>query len=280
MNSVDPLYDETGIGLVGILNITPDSFSDGGQWMDADTAVALAQAMAMVQAGAQTVDIGAESTRPGAEPLSADEEWQRLEAVLTQVIPKVHAAEARVSVDTRHATTAERALALGVDCINDVTGLQDDAMVALARDSQADWVVMHSLGVPADPEQRLPEDADPLMSVRNWAGMTIDRLTREGVAKQRIILDPGIGFGKSAEQSLKLIRGVQQLKTLGTRLMVGHSRKSFLQLFTDKPAAERDPESCALSVWLMMQHVDYLRVHNVDAHARTLRVARALHYAK
>lgn len=276
MSTTEPVYTETGIGLVGILNITPDSFSDGGEWVKPDNAIA--QAITMADQGAAVIDVGAESTRPGAQAVSAEEEWKRLEPILNTIIPALHQHEhaVKVSVDTRHAATAEKALALGADWINDVSGLQDDAMVAVARDSDADWVVMHSLSVPVDPEVQLPPEADPITSVRNWAGMTLDRLMREGIAKQRIILDPGIGFGKSAEQSLTLIRNIQQLKTLGTRLMVGHSRKSFLSLFTEEQAAQRDTESSAISVWLMQQHVEFVRVHNVHLHARTLRVAKAL----
>lgn len=248
--------------LVGILNVTPDSFAGGGH-MGAD---AVAAAKALVRDGADILDIGAESTRPGATPITAEEEWVRLGPVLAAITEASWRAKVRISIDTRHAATAARVLALGVEIINDVGGLRDHAMIEALRDHAADIVVMHALSIPADPSVTLPADADVIGEVFAWKVEVTRRAEACGVAPERLIYDPGIGFGKTAAQSLALVLHAEELVASGGRWLFGHSRKSFLTLFTDVPATERDALTRAFSAPLAAANVPYLRVHDVAGH--------------
>jgi len=261
--------------LAGIVNVTPDSFSGDGS-VNCDTAAESAGARAA--AGARVIDVGAESTRPGAAQISAEQEWARLEPLLPQLVRLLKAlAEAPlISVDTRHAQTAEKALALGVDWINDVGGQADPDMRAVLASASAKVVVMHSLGVPPLREQVLPRAADPLTAIAEWARGRLAELEEAGIEPGRVILDPGIGFGKTAWQNMQIIEEAQRLHELGVELLIGHSRKSFMESFTGLPPAERDPESAVISVELARRGVDYLRVHDVALNRRTLAAAGAV----
>jgi dihydropteroate synthase len=258
--------------LVGIVNLTADSFSGDGVLLN--TEEALSRIDGMMADGAAVIDIGAESTRPGARPLSAEEEWQRL-APLVQALGS-RAGKVHFSIDTRHAGTARKALQAGFSWINDVSGGGDAGMLALAHESGCTLVLMHCLGIPADPARTIAANADPVEEVLAWAQQALAKAEKQGVKRSQIVLDPGIGFGKTAEQSLALIKHIARLKALGARVLVGHSRKSFLALFTDKPATARDPETLAVSVYLAAQPVDYLRVHDVKSHAAMLRIRERL----
>lgn len=227
-------------------------------------------------AGASVIDVGAESTRPGATPLSAGEEWDRLAPLLPELLARCKGGGVEVSVDTRHAKTAERALALGADWINDVSGLADPAMRAVVRDASCSIVVMHSLSIPADKARVLPEDAEPVAEVLAWWQLRKAELAGTGIAPERLIFDPGIGFGKTAQQSLALLRGVVRLQAEGTPLLIGHSRKSFLSAFTEAPAGSRDLETAVVSGWLARQGVTYLRVHALAENALALQLSEAL----
>jgi 2-amino-4-hydroxy-6-hydroxymethyldihydropteridine diphosphokinase/dihydropteroate synthase len=255
-------------GLMSILNITPDSFANTDQRLDIHR---LTREELM---GANYVDLGAESTRPGAETLDPEVEWQRLAPALETVQELLGKSLVRpkISIDTRNASTAERALTLGADLINDVSGLTDPAMVELVRDHQCDVVVMHSLTVPADPEVRLAADVDAVTTVLDWSRRKLDELSGAGIPPARVIVDPGLGFGKSAQQSRDILRRAQELTELPCRVLVGHSRKSYLQSLTDVPAEERDVETLAVTAHLIGKQIDILRVHNLDAHVRFLRV--------
>lgn len=258
--------------LVGVLNITPDSFStpfDGS----------VDSAKALVASGAEILDIGAEATGPKATPITAQMEWQRLEPVLTHILSNRSdfLITPKISIDTRHAEVADKALRLGVDWINDVSGLDDASMRDIVKDHTCDIVFMHHLGIPVSRQvNTLPLDENPTIPVYSWAEQRIHELEKAGIAKERLIFDVGIGFGKTAEQSLELIHGVQAFKNLGVRLLVGHSRKSFFNLFTDKHFSERDIETMAVSLFLADKDVSYLRLHNVENCSRTFKVSRAL----
>jgi len=257
--------------LMGIANITPDSFSDGGKALSTDAAIA--HIAALVEAGAAIIDIGAESTRPDAVPLSAAEEWQRLETLLPQVLARWKG-KVILSLDTRHAETAARALASGVDWINDVSGASDMALLeAVAAYPAAHYVLMHSLSVPARRNSHLPEDCDPVAVLQDFAMERLGILARHGIAAERVVYDPGIGFGKTAAQSWDIIRRIGELKqALPMPILVGHSRKSFLKDVTapEAPAAERDAATLAVSLHLAAAGVEYLRVHAVAAHRQAL----------
>jgi dihydropteroate synthase len=262
--------------LVGIVNVTPDSFSDGGQFLESEAAIQ--QCVALINSGAEIIDLGAESTRPNAANIDSETEWLRLEKILTQLLAKKsqHVIPPKISIDTRHADVAKKALALGVDWINDVSGLDDVIMRELIAEQACDVVFMHHLGIPVDKSIFLPlnEAADAL--VYHWAKQRLHELEQSGIARARLIFDVGVGYGKTAEQSLSLIKNIRIFHELGVRLLVGHSRKSFLSQFTHKPAVERDAETVALSLHLAKENVNYLRVHNVEVHARAFKVGKTV----
>lgn len=256
---------------MGIVNLTPDSFSDGGrneQWPDIETTID-----AMVDAGVHFLDFGAESTRPGAGPLDGDAEWDRLAPVLERVVKKFagDALRPRISVDTYHADVARRALGLGIDMINDVGGLSDDAMVALAASSRAEFVAMHNLGLPADPAVTLPTGTSAVDQLERWIDRQLEAWRSAGIDASRVIIDPGIGFGKSALQSIELLRGSERLRSMGQRLLVGHSRKSFMKRFSGDSNADRDLVTLGVSMALCEFGVDIIRVHDVPAHMSAYR---------
>lgn len=262
--------------LVGILNVTPNSFSDGGQFFQAE--LAQQKALSLMQDGAEIIDIGAESTAPLSQPIDAKTEWARLSPVLDALIATKNAFifQPKISIDTYHVETAEKALAKGVDWINDVTGLKDPAMCRLIAEAKTDCIMMHHLSIPASRNVVLPRDQNGVELVLDWAEKKLTSLEQMGIQREKIIFDPGIGFGKVPEQSLEIIKHANVFKQLGTRSLIGHSRKSFLSLFTQEPFAERDIETLAMTLFLAKQDVDYLRVHHVAMSTRAQRVMGAL----
>ena len=263
--------------LVGVINVTPDSFSDGGRFCNIDSAVA--QASQLVNAGAEILDLGAESTAPSATAISPEIEWQRLEPVLSAInaAKKSFLLTPVISIDTRHPYVAAQALLAGVDWINDVTGLQDPAMRDIIAQSKVDCVVMHHVSIPASRAHVLPRGQDVVKMIFDWGKERLELLDKSGISRDRIIFDPGIGFGKVPEHSLALIKHASVFSQLGVRVLVGHSRKSFLSLFTSQLAADRDVETMIISMYLGKQHgVDYLRLHNIEMTARGFRVVGAL----
>jgi len=255
---------------MSIVNLTPDSFSDGGRfetWPAVD-----AHVDALVAVGASYIDVGAESTRPGATALDADQEWARLEPVLGRLLDKLATSplRPRVSIDTYHAATARRALALGVDVINDVGGLASREMLELAAESAAEWIAMHNLGLPADRARTLPLDRDPVTEVERWLEQRLGEWQNAGLDLGRIVFDPGIGFGKNPLQSLRLLRGIGRFERYGLRILVGHSRKSFMHGLAGE-GADRDLFTIGASLRLCARSVEILRVHDVAAHAAAYR---------
>jgi 2-amino-4-hydroxy-6-hydroxymethyldihydropteridine diphosphokinase/dihydropteroate synthase len=256
---------------MGIVNLTPDSFSDGGEL--GDEAAVAARVAELAAAGAALIDLGAESTRPGATPLTADEEWARLEPALGNLVEH-YASDVlrpRFSIDTYHVETARRALALGADVINDVSGLTTLAMIELAAKSSCDWIAMHNLGVPADRARTLPADQDPAAVVERWLEERLTEWQRAGLDLARIVFDPGIGFGKNALQSLRILRDVRRFHRFGLRVLVGHSRKSFMHHVAAAERSDRDLFTIGASLKLCDAGVDILRVHDVAAHTAAYR---------
>lgn len=247
--------------LVGILNVTPDSFSDGMEFCYKENA--LEQVRKLVDDGVDVIEIGAESTRPGAIPLSADDEWNRLEDVLPEAVDFCKAQNVVISLDSYHPENAERALTHGVDWINDVTGFTNPVMIDAVRDSNCKLVVMHNLGVPVDKSIVIPETQDPIEIIFSWGEYAIDGMVKHDIGMERIIFDPGIGFGKTSEQSIKIIKNIEAFKPLGVPLFVGHSRKSFISELVKKTSNTRDSETALISSYLANKGVEYLRVHNV-----------------
>jgi dihydropteroate synthase len=254
--------------LIGILNLTPDSFSDGGKY---NGAAAVAHVRQLIADGAAVIDIGAESTRPGAAPLSHEEEWARLDGVLQEIIVICNSYNILTSLDTRHPESAKKAISLGIDWINDVDGFNNPKMIDAVKDSDVPLVVMHSLGVPADKDKTISEDVEPVSFVMEWARGKIAELAGQGIAPERLIFDPGIGFGKTAEQSWRLMENIQAFQVLGTKILVGHSRKSCLSVLSGGDSTpERDLKTIAVSITLAANGVDYLRVHDVASHSKVL----------
>ena len=253
---------------MGIVNLTPDSFSDGGKYRDLDD---LEQSVKrMIECGVNIIDIGAESTRPNAEPLTDSEEWQRLKLPLERIIEICRCADLgpKVSVDTYHPLTAERALERDVDIINDVTGLGNPDMIELARESGKHFIAMHSLTVPVDPSVGVGSGVDVCEVFEQWVQERQRLWESKGLDLNQVIIDPGIGFGKNSLQSLQLMRSVARFRRLGHRVLVGHSRKRFMRSFARQIGNSFDIETIGATLGLCAQSVDIIRVHDVESHLR------------
>ncbi|MDR1057427.1 MAG: dihydropteroate synthase [Coxiellaceae bacterium] len=258
--------------MMGILNVTPDSFSDGGKFDDLSRA--LEHAKSLFAAGADIIDIGVESTRPGSKTISPEDEWSRLKPVLDSwsSLWSSKGFKPKLSVDTYKAETVQKLLSYQVDFLNEVGGLINPKMRTVVKESNAKIIFMHNLGLPANPQVILPQNVDIVSQIYRWGEKQLNSLINIGIARERLIFDVGIGFGKNAEQSLALIKGIVQFHDLDIPILVGHSRKSFLSRLTDKKFAARDLESTVFSGFLAKQKVDYLRVHDVDMNMRLLKV--------
>jgi dihydropteroate synthase len=256
--------------VMGILNITPDSFSDGGQHFDASAAIEAGHAM--LQAGADILDIGGESTRPGAEPVSPDEE-------IARVIPVVRdlAKAAPVSIDTRHAATMQAALEAGAEIINDVTALRHDpAAVDLLARNQAPVVLMHMPGTDPRSMQAQAEYADVVLEVARFLRDRVATLETLGIARGRIAIDPGIGFGKTMAHNLALIEALPILVQIGCPIMLGASRKRFIGTLSGVEHAEdRLAGSLAVALAGAARGAAILRVHDVAETIQALAVWQA-----
>ncbi len=255
--------------LVGIINLSPDSFSGDGRAI-ADSVQR--RALSLITDGAAVIDVGAESTRPGALPITEIAEWNRLEKSLPglAVICRQHGVI--LSVDTRSPITAEKAIMAGADWINDVSGLKHPRMIDIIKNSGRAVVLTHSLSVPADPDITM-QDADPVAAIIAWGQERLGTLQNLGIKAEQLIFDPGIGFGKTAGQSMDIIKRAKEFKALGVPLLFGHSRKSFLKQFgANSNPAERDIETAIVSLHLARLGVDFLRVHNVAMNAKALAI--------
>jgi dihydropteroate synthase len=259
--------------LVAILNLTPDSFSDGNSYPSEKSVLDAVDAM--IDAGASVIDVGAESTRPGAFPLDANEEWDRLSPLIANIIKIAHAKHVLVSVDTRHALNASRVVALGADWINDISG-DDNEILRVVAAAERSIVRMHHNGIPANPNANIAEDEDVCELIRRFVEKNIAQTEKYGIKRHQLILDPGIGFGKSSAQNWQILQEVERWHHRGAAWLLGHSRKSFLSYLTDKPAKERDVETLAVSAYAARKGFTYLRVHNVAIHTQFFRTLEAL----
>ncbi|HEX2287887.1 MAG TPA: dihydropteroate synthase [Gaiellaceae bacterium] len=257
--------------VMGVVNVTPDSFSDGGVNFRAEDAIAAARRM--VAEGAAIVDVGGESTRPGAEPVPLDEEFRRVLPVLEAI-----AGEQPFSIDTAKAEVARRAVGLGAELVNDVTALRGDpALAGVVAESGVYLCLMHMLGEPRT-MQRDPRYEDVVSEVKAFLEERLRFAMAEGIAEENVCLDPGIGFGKSVEHNFELIRRLDELAALGRPLLVGFSRKSSLGKILGDPNAKTGPlsASIAAAVAAYERGATILRVHDVREHVEALTAARAV----
>lgn len=262
--------------VMGVLNVTPDSFSDGGRY--ADSEAALRRADEMVAGGAGIIDLGPESTRPGADPVSADEQIRRIRAVLPG-IRRLHP-EFPISIDTRCAAVAAEAIELGADVINDVSAMGDDeAMASVAADTQTPIVLMHMQGVPKT-MQATPETiryGDVVQEIAAFLKERIAFAESAGIGRGRIAVDPGIGFGKTVEHNLEIIRRLDELVGLGFPVVLGVSRKRFIGSLLDEPdPRKRLSGSLACAAAGVLAGVQVIRTHDVRETVEAVRVATAI----
>jgi dihydropteroate synthase len=256
--------------LMGVVNVTPDSFSDGGLYLQPEKAIA--HGRQLIADGAALLDVGGESTRPGAEPVDADEELRRV----LPVIEGLAGAGAEISIDTSKSAVADAALAAGAGIVNDVTALRGDPeMAPLCAERGATVVLMHMAREPRT-MQAEPAYGDVVAEVRAFLAERIEAALAAGLAEERIWVDPGIGFGKSAEHNHELLRRLGELRELGRPLVVGTSRKSFLARADGAAAGDRLGGTIASSVFAAAEGADVLRVHDVAELRDALTVAAAI----
>jgi dihydropteroate synthase len=269
----DDVVDLSKRGMImGVLNVTPDSFSDGGEFFSTDAAIE--QGIQMAREGANIIDIGGESTRPGAEPVSLDEELNRVLPVIEKLHPKV---EIPISIDTSKAEVASAAMDAGASIINDVTaGRGDEKMLPLAATRKAALVLMHMQGEPRT-MQKTPQYGDVVREVADSFRQQYDRAIECGVDPMRLAFDPGIGFGKTLEHNLSLLKNLNQLRVEGRPLAVGVSRKSFLgKLIGSNEMTGRVGPTIALTSILRSRGADIIRVHDVKENVAALRITEAI----
>jgi dihydropteroate synthase len=254
---------------MGVVNVTPDSFSDGGRYLDA--AAAVAHGEELLRDGAEILDVGGESTRPGAEPVAEAEELRRVVPVIEAL-----AGQATVSIDTSKAAVAEAAIEAGAEIVNDVTALQGDpAMAALCAERKVGVVLMHMPGNPRTMQDD-PRYEDVVDDIKTFLAGRVAFAVEEGVAEERIWLDPGIGFGKTLEHNLELLRRLGELRELGRPLVIGASRKSFIGKVDGSAVGERIGGSLACAVLAAAEGADVLRVHDVAETGQALALTGAI----
>lgn len=257
--------------VMGILNVTPDSFSDGGQFYDHSAAVEHARAMRA--SGADILDIGGESTRPGSKPVSIEEEINRTCPVIQEVAPEV---DVPISIDTQKCAVAEAALDAGAEIINDVSALRTDPdLAALAADRDVPVVLMHMQGTPRTMQEN-PTYDEVVRDVMRWLEERIEYAVQAGIAEERLIVDPGFGFGKTLGHNLELLRRLHELHALGRPLMVGTSRKSMLGMILDAPPEERLSGTLATVAAAVLAGCHVVRVHDVGPAMDAVRVCEAI----
>jgi dihydropteroate synthase len=255
---------------MGIVNVTPDSFSDGGRYLAPDRAIAHARELA--SEGADLLDVGGESTRPGAREVSAEEELERVRPVLEGI----RDLDAAVSIDTSKAAVAEAALEAGAEIVNDVTALRHDpAMAGLCAEREGPLVLMHMQGTPRTMQEN-PTYDDVVDDVKAFLAERIEYAAGEGIAEERIWVDPGIGFGKTVDHNLELLRRLGELRELGRPVVVGTSRKRFIGELTGREVDDRLGGTIASNVLAMRAGADVLRVHDVAEMRQALLVVESV----
>ena len=256
--------------IIGILNLTPDSFSDGGKFNKKK--VGLKHAIDLFQFGANIIDVGGESTRPGSKPISEKKEWNRIEKVIKKVSKKIP-----LSLDTRKADIMNKGIKLGIKLINDVSGLSyDTKTIEVLKKSKSPFVIQHSQGIP-EKMQDNPKYKNELLDIYDFFEEKIKLLRSMGIKHNNILLDPGIGFGKNLKHNMNLIKSISIFHTLGFPVLLGVSRKKFIRELSGKnDTKERVGGTIASSLYSMMQGVQVLRIHDVNELIQSIKVFREL----
>jgi dihydropteroate synthase len=259
-----------GPKLMGIVNATPDSFSDGGKYLDPVRAIE--HALQLVADGASILDIGGESTRPYSLRISEAEELRRVIPVIEGLAARV---EVPISIDTSKPKVAAEAIAAGAEIINDVTGLENPQMVEVAAQTAAGVCVMHMQGTPQTMQDH-PHYDDLVSDIVNYLSSRKSELLNQGIAVNRICLDPGIGFGKTHLQNIELIQNVHRFLQLQSPILIGHSRKGFIGKLLGNKELDRDAGTLAITLMLAQQGIQVIRVHEVARTCQALRIDRAI----
>lgn len=255
---------------VAVMNITTDSFSDGGHLLNAENL--LQHAEQQLKAGASILDVGAESTRPKAATTSAEVEFKNLKWAFEYLRPLKKRFNFKFSLDCRHSDIVRQVLDLvHIDYLNDVTGFNAKEMQKLLKSSKAEAFVMHSLTIPPTGADVLPKDEDPFDQLIAWWTKKKSQLKQAGIAEENLIFDPGIGFGKTAEHNIFILKNLEKFSSIQEPILVGHSRKSYQKLFSDQSAEKRDLETALVTRDLNKAYVQYLRVHDVESQKAALR---------
>lgn len=249
------------VKLMAILNVTPDSFSDGGQYFNYEKAIE--RGYGIVEEGADIVDVGGESTRPGAAEVGEEEELKRVIPVVKELSRGV---SAPISIDTMKVRVAEEAVAAGAKMINDVSGFTDSAMRRVAADTGVDICVMHMQGQPRNMQDNPHYERGVVEEVVDWFRNQVDLLLQAGVKEEKIILDPGIGFGKTVKDNVLLLKNIAILRGLGFPILLGASRKSFMRKILGREDIMSDATTIAVNTMAMLSGVDIIRVHAVKEH--------------
>lgn len=246
--------------MMGIVNVTPDSFSDGGQFGSVEAAVE--HGLKLVADGSDILDVGGESTRPGSQPVTLEEELKRTIPVIERLANET---AVPISIDTTKAEVARQAIAAGASIVNDISGLRfDPEMISVCRDCDAGIVCMHIQGTPQTMQDN-PQYENVVEEICTYFGERLETLEAAGIRRERVVLDPGVGFGKTAEHNLEILSQIARFRELGRPVLIGHSRKGFLKSLIGRPVEERLSGTIGISIALAMQHTDILRVHDVRA---------------
>lgn len=254
--------------IIGILNITDNSFSDGGLYLEYDKA--MNHAKLMMEHGVAIIDVGGESTAWGAVAIGAEEEWSRIGSLLSEIIPLSKKYNVEVSIDTRYPENAIKAARLGIDYINDVSGLESEEIIDILQEFNVKYILVHSLSVPTSVSKMMSDDIDIMLDINKWFCSKLELLESKMIDLDKVVIDPGIGFGKSSLQSWVIVKNVGLLSQYGVKVMLGHSRKSFLsEVAGEQKGSNRDTETLAISSYLINK-VDYIRIHDVVGHKKLL----------
>ncbi len=252
--------------VMGVLNVTPDSFSDGGKFFEPE--VAIDHGVEMAEQGADMIDVGGESTRPYSDPVPPEEELKRVRPVVEELLQRI---DVPISIDTRRPNVAREMVELGAQMVNDVSGLRDEEMISTVADLNVPVVIMHMLGTPRTMQEK-PEYKDVMGEICAYLRGQVENAVSGGIRRENIIVDPGIGFGKTVEHNLEIIRRLGELRSLGLPVLIGTSRKSFIGKILNADETQRTEGSLAAMVSSLLNGANIVRVHDVHQSVKAVRV--------